>query len=95
MERWCTVTVTDAEGRRHSLDVQATSTYDAAHLYVTHSLNHPASGLPNLTTSSVFEVVIDSKVHRVEGASLHAWIERQKSELKGPKGRLFSLRPTF
>jgi len=32
--RWCTVTVTDQEGRRHSVDVQATSTFDAAHLCV-------------------------------------------------------------
>ena len=30
--RWCTVTVTDQDGRRHSIDVQATSTFDAAHL---------------------------------------------------------------
>jgi len=36
-EHWCTVTVTDANGRRHSLDVIASSTYDAAHLYVTHA----------------------------------------------------------
>jgi hypothetical protein len=27
--KWCTVTVTDATGRRHSLDVLADSTYDA------------------------------------------------------------------
>jgi hypothetical protein len=32
--RWCTVTVTDPDGRRHSVDVQAMSTFDAAHLFV-------------------------------------------------------------
>jgi hypothetical protein len=32
--RWCTVTVTDPDGRRRSVDVQATSTFDAAHLFV-------------------------------------------------------------
>ena len=32
--RWCTVTITDPDGRRHSVDVQATSTFDAAHLFV-------------------------------------------------------------
>lgn len=30
--KWCTVTVTDSEGKRYSVDVQATSSYDAAHL---------------------------------------------------------------
>jgi hypothetical protein len=34
MMRWCTVTVTGQEGRRHSVNLQATSTFDAGHLYV-------------------------------------------------------------
>jgi hypothetical protein len=33
--KWCTVTVTDREGRRYSVDVNAGSSYDAAHLYRT------------------------------------------------------------
>jgi len=32
--RWCTVTVTDQDGRRHRVDVEATSTFDAAQLFV-------------------------------------------------------------
>ena len=38
-DRWCTVTVTDVEAGRHSLDLPASSTFDAAHLYVTQA-NH-------------------------------------------------------
>ena len=55
--RWCTVTVTDAEGRRHSVDVQATSSFDAAHLFVVEAKKERAVGLPNPTLATVFEVV--------------------------------------
>jgi hypothetical protein len=54
-EKWCTVTVTDAEGRRHSVDVQAVSTYDAAHIYVTHAKAQPGAGIPPLTLASVLK----------------------------------------
>jgi hypothetical protein len=92
-ERWCTVTVTEANGRRHSLDVLAASTYDAAHIYVTHAKAQPATGLPRLTLATVFEVAIDGKVHRVGGAALQRWIVRQRRELGGPRGMVFSQRP--
>jgi hypothetical protein len=55
--RWCTVTVPDAEGRRHSVDVQATSTFDAAHLFVVGARKERAVGLPKPTLATVFEVV--------------------------------------
>jgi hypothetical protein len=32
--KWCTLTTTDGDGKRYSLDVQAESSYDAAHLYL-------------------------------------------------------------
>jgi hypothetical protein len=94
-EHWCTVTVTDATGRRHSLDVIATSTYDAAHLYLTHAKAQPQSGLPLLTVESVFEVVNGGRVYTVVGAALQRWIEQRRHEWKGPKGLLFSRRPTL
>ena len=94
-ERWCTVTVVDAEGRRHSLDLQAASSFDAAHLYVTHAKAHPERGLPLPTLASVFEVVIAAKVYRVGGRALQRWIVSQRQELKGPKGYMFSQRPTL
>jgi hypothetical protein len=93
VERWCTVTVTDGEGRRHSLDLQAASSFDAAHIYVTHAKAHPEKGLPRATLATVFEVVIDEKVYRVEGKALQRWIAKQRQELKGPRGYLFMLRP--
>ena len=82
MDRWCTVTVT----------VMAASTHDAAHLYLTHARNHSGSGLPPLTPASVFEVVIDGKVHRVEGSALQRWI-CAPGRIEGPKGHPFRLRP--
>src|SRR5208337_4464511 len=62
-ERWCTVTVTDQQGRRHSLDVRATSTYDAAHLYVAHAKQNPAAHLPAPTVATVFEVVTAGRMY--------------------------------
>jgi hypothetical protein len=73
-ERWCTVTVTDAHGRRHSLDVLATSTYDAAHLYVTHAKTQQQSRIPVPTVETRFEVVSDGRIYRVPGEALQRWI---------------------
>jgi hypothetical protein len=94
-ERWCTVTVTDADGRRHSLDLIASSTYDAAHLYVAHAKEQPHAGLPVPTLATLFEVVSGGKVYAVDGAALQRWIEQRRQEWKGPKGMLFSRRPTL
>jgi hypothetical protein len=60
-ERWCTVTVVDSEGRRHSLDLRAGSLYDAAHIYVCHTKEHPEKGLPRPTLATAFEVVVDGR----------------------------------
>ena len=54
------VTVTDAEGARHSIDVRAESTFDAAHLYVATARSQQAAMLPSRipvpTVAIVFEV---------------------------------------
>lgn len=92
-EKWCTVTVTDEAGRRHSLDLQAASTFDAAHIYLCHLKEHPEKGLPRPTLTTVFEIVIDAKVYLVEGKALQRWIVKRRSELNGPKGYLFNQRP--
>jgi len=90
--KWATVTVTDPDGRRHSLDVQATSTYDAAHLYVAEANKERAVGLPKPTLATVFEVVTEGKVYRVKSEGLQKWIvERQ--QWQGPKGYMFTKRP--
>jgi hypothetical protein len=62
---------------------------------VTHAKAHPERCLPKPTLATMFEVVIDAKVHRVEGRALQRWIVRQRRELNGPKGYLFSQRPTL
>lgn len=93
MGKWCTVTVTDGGGQRHSLDVNADSSYDAAHLYLTHVRNHPSCGFPIPTTATLFEVVTDGRIHSVPGARLKKWIENRRQEFRGPKGLLFSQRP--
>ena len=91
--KWCTVTVTDGEGKRYSLDVNADSSYDAAHLYLTHVRGNPGCGLPIPTTATLFEVVMQGSIHRVPGARLKKWIENRRQEWKGPRGLLFSQRP--
>jgi hypothetical protein len=97
VSKWCTVTVTDANGERHSLDVLAQSTYDAAHLYVTSAKSQHAAmlaaPLPVPTTSTTFEVVTEGRVFRVGGAALQQWIAKRRQELGGPKGQLFRQRP--
>jgi hypothetical protein len=93
MGKWCTVTVTDGEGQRYSLDVNAASSYDAAHLYLTHVRGNPGCGLPVPTTATLFEVVIDRRIHQVSGARLKTWIEKRRQELNGPHGFLFNQRP--
>jgi hypothetical protein len=91
--KWVTVTVTDPDGRRHSLDVQATSTYDAAHLYVMEAKKERAVGLPKPTLATVFEVVTDGKVYRVKGEALQKWIVERRQKWQGPKGYMFTKRP--
>ena len=69
-----------SEGQRHSLDIQAESTYDAAHIYVSTAKSQAAAMLANRvpvpTLASVFEVVADGKVYTVKGAALQRWIVR-------------------
>ena len=73
-----TVTVTDGEGKRYSLDVNADSSYDAAHIYLTHVRNNPSCGFPIPTTATLFEVVTDGRIHSVPGARLKKWIENRR-----------------
>ena len=93
MGKWCTVTVADRGGKRYGLDVNADSSFDAAHLYLTHVTGNPACGLPRPTTETVLEVVANGKVLRVQGARLKKWIEKRREEWKGPRGLLFRQRP--
>lgn len=89
------MTVIDPDGRRHSLDVLADSSYDAAHLFYTHARTHRGSGLPIPTIETVFEVSVKGRVHSVLGAKLKEWIVRERSERKGPMGYMFAKRPTM
>jgi hypothetical protein len=93
MGKWCRVTITDGEGKRYSLDVKADSSYDAAHLFVTHVRNSPCCSFPIPTTSTQFDVVTEGRIHSVPGARLKKSIENRRSEWKGPRGMLFSQRP--
>jgi hypothetical protein len=91
--RWATVTLVEPSGRRWSLDVCATSTFDAAHLFVAHAKESTRNGLPRPTTDSLFEVSVDGKVHRVTGKALQLWILRERKERRGPSGYIFGKRP--
>ena len=87
------MTVTDPDGRRHSIDVRADSSYDAAHLFVVEAKEKRAVGLPKPTLATVFEVVTEGKVDRVRGAALQRWIQERRENWNGPKGYLFRDRP--
>ena len=73
--------------------MQATSTYDAAHLYVVEAKKERAVGLPKPTLATVFEVVTDGKVYRVKGEALQKWIVERRQKSSGPKGYMFTNRP--
>jgi hypothetical protein len=77
------------------LDVLATSTYDAAHLYVAHAKTQPQAQLPIPTLETVFEVVTAGKVYRVAGPALQRWIEQRGQAWQGPRAVLFRKRPSL
>jgi hypothetical protein len=81
MGKWCTVTVTDSAGQRYSLDIEADSSYDAAHLYLTYVVGHPGCGMPIPTTATTFEVVTDGRILQVHGTRLKRWIQKRQQEL--------------
>jgi hypothetical protein len=91
--RWATVTLIEPSGRRWSVDLVASSVFDAAHLFVAHAKENPRNGLPKPTTESTLEVSIDGKVHRVTGKSLQCWILNERKERRGPAGYVFGKRP--
>lgn len=79
-----------SDGQRYSFDVDATSSYDAAHLYLTHVVRHPPCGMPIPTSATTFEVVTGGKIFHVHGTRLKKWIEKRRQEWNGPRGFLFS-----
>ena len=95
--KWAAVTVIEPGGRRYSIDVQAESSYDAAHQFVVQAKSQRAALYPNQlplpTLATVFEVVTGGKVYRVDGNALQKWIVKRRQELNGPKGQLFRQRP--
>jgi hypothetical protein len=69
--QWATVTVTDSSGKRYSLDVEAESTFDAAHLFLTKAKEHVIrEPLPIPSLETVFEVTVNGRVHKVPGSKL-------------------------
>jgi len=50
--------------------VNANSSYDAAHLYLTHVVGNPGCGLPKPNVSTMFGVCTDGIVLQVEGKKL-------------------------
>jgi hypothetical protein len=89
-EHWWTVRVTDEKGR---LDVQASSTFDAAHLYVPHTKNNPGAQLPVLTLATVFEIVTSGRIYRVKGGALQRWIAERRQEWKDRRASCLASAP--
>jgi hypothetical protein len=42
----------------------------------------PGNGIPRLSLESVLEIVVDGKIHRVEGKTLQQWILKQRRNVK-------------
>jgi hypothetical protein len=97
--KWCTVTVTDLDGKRHSVDVRAESSFDAAHLFLTTAKSQSPAVLPEPlpipAAHTIFEISAEGKIHRVEALALQKWILKRRGELTGPKGFLFGQRPAI
>jgi hypothetical protein len=87
------VTVVEPDGRRHSLDVLADSSYDAAHIFLTHAKADWRPGLPIPTMDTMFEITAKGRVYKVTGAKLREWISREGTQRKGPAGYMFAKRP--
>jgi hypothetical protein len=82
-DRWVTVTMVSDDGRRYSVDVRASSTFDGAHLFITHAKANPRSGIPRPTIDSNFEVVVDGTVRHITGKNAtRAQLEKLPDELE-------------
>jgi hypothetical protein len=73
--------------------LQATSSFDAAHLFVVEAKKERVAGLPKPTVATVFEVATVGRIYHVTGTALQRWIVEKRSTWKGPKGFLFCQRP--
>ena len=63
--------------------------------YVTRAKNQPMSRLPIPSVATIFEVVANRRVYTVTGKALQQWIDKRREAWKGPRGLLFSQRPTL
>jgi hypothetical protein len=73
--------------------VRASSTYDAAHLWLNACKAEPRIRLSAADPATSFEIVIDHRIYRVTGANLKKRIEKRRREWNGPRGFLFNKRP--
>lgn len=74
--------------------MEAESTYDAAHLFLTKAKEYIIrEPLPIPPLETMFEVTVNGKGHKVSGAKLQRWIMKRREEWKGPRGLLFKQRP--
>jgi hypothetical protein len=69
--------------------VQATSSFDAAHLFVVEAKKERDAGLPKPTLATVFEVCTAGTVYRVTGAALRRWIVDVGAGIKRQRFRRF------
>jgi hypothetical protein len=79
-ERWCAVTVRDAKGTPHTIEVLARSVFHAASLYVGTALGRsPGHNLPLPNADTIFEVRLigEARIYRVVGKRVQAWANEQ------------------
>src|SRR5205823_14894904 len=79
-ERWRAVTVRDAKGAPHTIEVLARSTHHAASLFVGQArAKLPGQNLPLPTEKTIFEIRLigEQRVYRVLGERVQQWAYEQ------------------
>ena len=77
-ERLCAVTVVDARGERHTIEVMARSVNTAACYFFARSRSSPAEQLPRVADGTIYEVQVigESIVYRIEHRRMLEWANR-------------------
>lgn len=84
-KRWkvCTVTTIDGSGKPHSVQLYASSAFDAAQWYTMLAEEHSfREAIPLPTPDTIFSVQMEGHAtsERVEGRALQAWIAKQQTD---------------
>ncbi len=87
--KWCTVTVTDGEGKRYSLDIQADSSFDAAHLLLNARQSEPGLRLPDTNYGDAVRSRYRRKRSSCPGTPIERMDREETARIRRPAGLPF------